>query len=225
MLAKQEHFDAGPASDTEYPNKWPNETDLPGFRCFMETCIEFCQNASMKILEAMEVGLHLPSGLLVNRCAPAVSELRLNHYPPITIEKLNQGKARRTWPHSDFGIMTLLFQDAVGGLELEDRRHPGNFVPVIRGSPAEMVINISDTFQRLTNNVIRSGLHQVTRPDGMKKLQNGVLPERYSIVFFVKAGRHTSVGPLPQFVGPERPAEYEDITALQLHKEKTSELY
>lgn len=191
----------------------------------MESYFVAAQEIGLNVMEACEVGLDLPQGTLVDRCTPAASELRMNHYPAVSIETLKKGITKRTWPHSDFGIITLLFQDAVGGLELEDRANPGTFVPVIRKDPHEMVINISDTFQRWSNNVIRVGLHQVTNPVHMKGMEEGELPERYSSVFFMKAHRQTSVGPLPQFVGPDRPARYSDITALEFHQQMTDILY
>ncbi|KAH0563450.1 hypothetical protein GP486_001987 [Trichoglossum hirsutum] len=225
LLDEKEHFDCSLPTDTDFPTKWPNEGDIPGFRDFMEKCIGILQNVGLQVLEAMEVGLALPPGLFVDRCTPPVHELRVCYYPPITKERMDEGKTRRTWPHSDFGMITLLFQDGAGGLEVEDRKHPGTYIPVVRGSPTEMVILISDTLEQLTNNVFRAGLHQVVVPVDMQKLQSGTLPERYSTTFFVKAGRHTSAGPLPQFVGPERPAVYKDITALQLHRHRVGKLY
>ena len=190
----------------------------------MEVYFDYGQKASLTIMEACEVGLDLAPGTLVERCTPAASELRLNHYPPVSISKLNEGLTKRTWPHSDFGIITLLFQDEVGGLELEDRSN-GTFTPVTRKDPYEMVVNVSDTFERLTNDVIRVGLHQVTNPVHMKGMEEGTLPERYSSVFFFKAHRNTSVGPLPAFVGPQQPAKYRDMSALEFHQEKTQILY
>ncbi|EKG12019.1 Major facilitator superfamily [Macrophomina phaseolina MS6] len=224
---EKEHFDCGPSDDYDYPNLWPDE-DMPEFRPFMEQYFELCQKVSLQVMSALELGLHLPTGALVNRCIPAASELRLNHYPSVSIEKLNEGKTKRTWPHTDFGIITLLFQDSVGGLELEDRKEPGTFAPVLPaadGHPSELVINISDTCQRLTNDVIRAGVHRVSLPAEMKDRTEGILPERYSSVFFFKASRDTNVGPLPQFVTEDRPAVYKDMTALQFHKQMTKILY
>jgi len=179
-------------------------------------------------MEAMEVGLKLSPGSLVERCCPASSELRLNHYPQTDLQVLAEGKVKRTWPHTDFGIITLLFQDQVGGLELEDRRNPNTFMPVLPGpadGPTEMVVNISNTFQRWTNDVIQAGLHQVAVPESLKQKEAGFCPERYSGIFFFKAHRNTSVGPLPQFVMPERPALYEEMTALQYQQQMTAVLY
>ncbi|MCJ1250454.1 hypothetical protein MMC30_007682 [Trapelia coarctata] len=224
---EREFFDAGPPNDRQYPNKWPKQ-ELPGFKPLMEKCYKHFQKTSLQIMEAMEVGLKLDPGILVQRCIPAASEIRLNHYPPVSLEELSKGKVKRTWPHTDFGIITLLFQDTVGGLELEDRSRPRTFVPVTPSNPngpTEMVVNISDTFQRWSNGRIRAGLHQVDVPQAMKGKRSGICPDRFSSIFFFKADRNTSVGPLPAFVTPERPACYEDITALEYQKRKTAVLY
>jgi isopenicillin N synthase-like dioxygenase len=198
------------------------------FKELMESCYVQFQYVCLVIMSAMEVGLDLPPGTLVERCTPAASELRLNHYPRTNLGQISQGKVKRAWPHTDFGIITLLFQDSVGGLELEDRRNPGAFVPVLPGpedSPREMVVNISDTFQRWTNGVIRAGLHQVSVPPSLKHSQEGVCPDRYSGIFFLKAHRDTCVGPLPQFVTPDRPAAYDSVTALEYQRRMTQVLY
>ena len=194
----------------------------------MEECYERLQNVCIVIMKAMELGLKLGPGALVRRCIPAASEIRLNHYPKVSLAKLCNGNIKRTWPHTDFGIITLLFQDTVGGLELEDRKRPRTFVPVTPGEPSaptELVVNISDTFQRWTNGVIRAGLHQVNVPASMKGLEEGVCPDRYSSIFFFKADRNTSVGPLPEFVTKDRPAVYVECTALEYQQRMTKVLY
>ena len=151
-------------------------------------------------MEACGVGLNLLPGTLTACCDPAASEFRFNHNPTVSIEKLQQRLKKRTWPRTDLGIITLLFQDTVGGLELEDRES-GGFSPVVREGDNEMVVNISDTLQRWTND------YQVTNPVPQKDDEAGMLPERYSCVFFVKAHRETSVGALPAFVTEQQPAK------------------
>lgn len=194
----------------------------------MESCFLQFQDICISLMQAMEVGLDIPKDSFVDRCKPASSELRLNHYPTTDLRKLAEGKIKRTWPHTDFGIITLLFQDSVGGLELEDRRKPGTFAPVLPGNPdgpTEMVVNISDTFQRWTNSVIRAGVHQVTVPPGMKDQEDGFCPDRYSGIFFFKAHRDKSAGPLPCFVTDDNPAMYDEITALEYQSRMTKILY
>lgn len=230
LQRSQEHFDAGPLDDAQYPNLWPREDALPGFRSFMESTYEELQGISLLIVAAIEAGLSLEPGALVGRCCPAASEIRINRYPPVSMERLADGRVKRTWPHTDFGIITLLFQDYVGGLELEDRAQPGTFVPVAPvkvgpGQKSEMVVNISDTFQRWSNGVIKAGLHQVSAPPAYKAAADGILPERHSCVFFFKASRNTSAGPLPEFVTADNPAQYDEITALEYQQRMTKELY
>ena len=193
----------------------------------MEKTYNVCQNVSLQIMAAIEVGLRLPPSTLTKRCVPAASELRLNHYPSYSTETLHLGKIKRTWPHTDLGIITLLFQDAVGGLELEDRKatHPRTFVPVVPGPSGEMVVNTSDTLQRWTNGILTAGMHQVTVPSAMKNMRSEVVPDRYSGVFFLKAARDVSVGPIPEFVSPERPAAYDEITALHYQQRMTDVLH
>ncbi|KAF2176515.1 oxidoreductase [Zopfia rhizophila CBS 207.26] len=217
----QEHFDCGPRDDQEYPNLWPDE-DMPEFRPFMEQYFDTCHKVSIQIMEALEIGLKLPMGALVDRCTPAHSELRILHYPPVRIQTLMNGKTKRVWPHTDFGIITLLFQDSVGGLELEDRSKPGTFTPIVaqpKGQPSELVINTSETLQRLTNDYIRAGLHQVNIPTTSKGMTEGTLATRYSCAFF-KASRETNVSPLHQFVTEDHPTLYKDMTPLEFNKER-----
>lgn len=228
LTISQEHFDAGPPGDEGYPNKWPTEEELPGFQSLMESCFLQFQEVCLELMRAMEVGLEIPEGSFVDRCIPASSELRLNHYPTTDLAKLAEGKVKRTWPHTDFGIITLLFQDQVGGLELEDRRAPGTFAPVLPSDPngpTEMVVNISDTFTRWTNGVIKAGVHQVTVPPTMKGKTEGFCPDRYSGIFFFKAHRDKSAGPVPDFVTKENPAKFDEITALEYQNRMTKHLY
>ncbi|KAJ5884031.1 gibberellin 20-oxidase [Penicillium subrubescens] len=225
LLDEKEHFDCGPRGDTEFPNKFPSEEDLPGFKAFIEQYFDLVQDVSLDIMRACEVGFKMPENSLVDRCIPAASELRLLHYPPVSLERLQTGTIKRAWPHTDFGIITLLFQDSLGGLEFEDRNKPFTFVPIIPSDDNELIVNTSQTFQRWTNGVVKAGLHQVNVPPHMSTITEGYIPERYSSVFFLKAHREISVGPIEQFVTEERPAIYPDITALQYQQEMTEILY
>ncbi|KAE8334082.1 Clavaminate synthase-like protein [Aspergillus sergii] len=212
-----ENFDVGPPDDTVYPNRWPNDS-LPGFQAFTEAFYGQCQSLCLDIMSACEIGCRVPEGTFLKRCVPAASELRYNYYPP----------TRRGWPHTDFGIITLLFQDTQGGLEYEDRKHPGTFIPIVRERPDEIAINVSDTFQRLTNDFIKAGVHQVFLPQhvALRPELPGeyVLPERHSTVFFFKAHRESMVGSIPDFVTEQMPAKYDDITALEFHNRMTQVL-
>ncbi|OJD33865.1 gibberellin 2-oxidase [Diplodia corticola] len=223
----REHFDQGPTTDTAYPNKWPAEAELPGFREEMEAAFLKFKGVSDDILSALEEALNLPAGAFRGMVSNDASEFRLNHYPSISVEEMRRGQKSRIWPHYDLGVITLLFQDSVGGLEIEDRTRGGNdaFLPVTRGAPSELVVNISETFQRWTNGFIPAGLHRVTTPAHLKSLESGVLPERYSIAYFCKADRQANVGPLERFVTENTPAAYDDVTAMQYQQRRLLQAY
>jgi len=214
------------AHDIEFPSKWPNETSIPGFHKFMETFLLACQDVARDILTALEIGLGLPVGAFTRCMETRVDELRLNYYPPLRIEKLNGGKYKRAWPHTDFGLITLLFQDAAGGLEVENREKPGGWIPISCESPTEMGVYVSDTLEHLTNGYLRAGAHQVVSPISMKDRETGVLPERYSMALFAKADRQANVGPLEKYIiSADNHRYFQDLTAVALHKKRVAQLY
>ncbi|GAP86469.1 putative gibberellin 2-oxidase [Rosellinia necatrix] len=228
----REHFDAGPPGDEEFVNRWPEDARHSGFRSQMESLYAELQQISERILSAIEMGLGLPPHQLTSCLKPVSSEIRLNHYPSISLEKLAEGSIKRTWPHTDLGMISLIFQDQIGGLEIEDRSasgpHGHSFVPVApvnENGPHQVVVVVSNTLQSLTNDVITAGRHQVSVPPTMKNQARGECPERYSAVFFLKAGRATSVAPLSQFVTDARPAAYKNVSALELQQNGTRKLY
>ncbi|KAH9432281.1 hypothetical protein MCOR02_006984 [Pyricularia oryzae] len=225
LIDAREHFDVGPEDDAQFPNRWPSDQDVPGFREKATRHYQTCRRIALQILEGIEVGLDLP-GIFVDRCRTDASELCINVYPEIQAEKIDD-YTKRIWPHTDYGVITLLFQDGVGGLELENQDAPGTFLPVTPTPPGEsieMVVNAADCFERWTNGFIKAGLHRVTTPCHVTE-GKAVLPERCSLAYFLKATRDTMVGPLPQFVSEANPARFEEMTALEFQQLRNAVLY
>ncbi|KAL2829325.1 hypothetical protein BJY01DRAFT_125202 [Aspergillus pseudoustus] len=176
----KESFDQGPSTDTLYPNIFPPPTTLPNFRPFMESFYEACQSLHLELLSAIARSFSLPPSFFTARCARNSSELRLNHYPAAKCADLADGSMMRISSHTDFGTVTLLFQDGVGGLEIESQDQTGVYIPVLPtattsskennggGAPREMIVNVGDCLQRWTNDRLRSANHRVTLPVGMK---------------------------------------------------------
>ena len=156
----------------------------------------------------------------MNRFTTKVDEVCLNHYSPLSTEKLSDGKHQRALPHTDFGMLKLLFQDEAGGLEVEDRSNARSFIPIQRESSTEISGYVSDTLEHMTNKHLRAGIHQVVTPIGINDRASGVLPERYSIACFLKADRETNIGPLQKYKKKETPRYHEDMTALNLHRKR-----
>lgn len=125
-------------------------------------------------------------------------QLRLLHYPAIRRSEVEAPGHSRIGAHTDFGLCTLLFQDDIGGLEI-DPFHTGKFTtapPV----PGTCLINIGDLMQRFTNGRAKSTLHRVVSPAARIPRKDGdedeILPARYSIPFFVHPNPETLIDPI-----------------------------
>ena len=189
----------------------------------MQSFYECCSGVHSNILCALEMALQLPPNTLKKRCNINCSELRLNHYPACRVDDLREGVTNRISEHTDFGTLTLLFQDAVGGLEIEDQKNPGVYMPVKQDNSTEMIVNVGDCLQRWTNDVLRSASHRVQLPPGFK--EDRVL-DRYSAAYFGKPNRDQSVAALEQFISDEQPQRYDpNMTALQYNQKKLSLTY
>lgn len=191
----------------------------------MERHYHSCNKVSIELLAALELALKLPEGVLSSKCANESSELRLSHYPSISVQDMERGDTSRIWPHTDLGVITLLFQDEVGGLEVEDRDNKGVFFPVRRENWNEMVVNVSETLERMTNGQLPAGLHQVTVPRELKGNAEATLPSRYSTAFFCKADRSADVGVLEPLLANGEVRKYETMTALQFHLHRLTTAY
>ena len=86
----------------------------------------------------------------------------------------------------------------------------------------EVIVLISETFQRWTNGNVRACMHRVTKPIDMT---GDTVPERWNLVYFCKADRHINVGPLKEFTSQERQPLCEDLTALQYQSMRNSVHY
>lgn len=215
MRQIQESFDQGPEDDEMYPNRWPKEHDLPGLRAFAEGFYHQCHQVHQDLLEAFAVGLGLSDTFFTDLCRVISSELRLNHYPGGLLSTMDKG-ARRISEHTDFGTVTLLFQDDVGGLEIEEQGAPGRYFAVTSDSPMEMIVNIGDCLQRWTNDRFRSTSHRVVLPT--EEIQ--WVEDRYSIAYFGKPSRSQHVGSLPVLLQNGEKPKYKDITAWEYNQEK-----
>lgn len=82
----------------------------PTFTSFFEAGY----HTELTILKALSIGLGLPEDALGQRHAAQTNELRITHYPEVA--RADFAHSTRIAAHTDFGTITLLFQDAVGGL-------------------------------------------------------------------------------------------------------------
>lgn len=208
----KESFEVGREGDEHMPNIWLPEGVLPGFK---ETCLDFfwmCNETKFKVLSALALGLHLPEDFFEQYHQVPDNQLRLLRYPSVPIESLQKDEIVRIGAHSDFGSITLLMQDDIGGLEVEDPNKSGEFnaAPPVKGS---IMVNAGDFMMRWSNDLIRSTVHRVRAPPN-SVTEDGMTPERYSIPYFCSTDFSKVVECLPGTYSEERPQRYEPISAL-----------
>ncbi|KAK2006933.1 Clavaminate synthase-like protein [Colletotrichum eremochloae] len=226
ILDIKEAFDMGNIKDPLFENMWLPEEDCPGFRRDMERFYEECRVQHLLLLEALELGCSSILGFTPDfrgSCRDSVSECRVNYYPATRSHTLKNG-CNRISPHADFGTLTLLFQDGVGGLEIEDQNCLGRFFPVTCANHYELLVNAGDVLQRWSGDFFRSVNHLVTLPVEFKdSSEDKVVPERTSVAFFAKADRGADVGTMEGFNTKAR--KYEHMTSLQYNQLKLKLTY
>lgn len=109
------------------PNMWPSEEVLPGFKDFSLKFFWTCNEAGLNVLRAIALGLDLPETFFTDAHSDHDHLIRYHHYPEVDRKSLVEGTKARVGAHSDYGTMTLLFQDQVGGLEVEHPTNKGQF--------------------------------------------------------------------------------------------------
>ena len=223
---QKESFEMGRENNSKMPNIWLPEEDLPGFRDFFNRFYKICNGLELDILRALALGMNLEEDFFVAYHQNADNQTRILHYPPIPEQLLRLGKAERIAAHSDFGTITLLFQDKVGGLEIEDPQQEGIFRPVPY-IPGTVIVNIGDFMKMWTNDILKSSLHRVRAPplvqgeDGEGK----VTPARYSIPYFCGPDTEKTVECAPGCYGPDRPKRYKPMTVGEYIDMRMNALY
>ena len=178
----------------------------PGQELFQETIrllYDACSEAANCILRAIAIALDLPEEFLVKAHDHNDHELRFLHYPPLkTTPVLGQ---LRAGAHSDYGSITLVFQNAVGGLEVKTKWGEWISVPYIQDT---IVVNIGNLMQRWTNDIFVSNDHRVANPVGEQTYKS-----RYSIAFFCHPNSDTEISCLNTCQSLDTPPLYPPIKA------------
>lgn len=171
-------------------NRWP--ADLPGFRDVMEDYLERMHALAEQTMSLLAETLNLPADHFAAFCREPLASCRIARYPP-------EGAEAGT--HCDFGALTFLLQDMMGGLQAFDRVTGGWIhAEPIRGS---FIVNLGDLFPVFTNGAYPSTPHRVVHLPG---------EERISVPFFYTGAYDYVVRPLPQFVKEGEAPAYEPTT-------------
>lgn len=146
------------------PNNWP--PDMPGFRATLEAYYAAMLACGADLMRAVAVSLDLDADFFVARYRKPLQRTQIVYYPP---QPADLGEDQfGVAPHSDFGCITLLWQDSNGGLEVLERS-TRRWIPAppIEGT---LVINVADLLARWTNDRYASTPHRVINSSGRERL-------------------------------------------------------
>ena len=201
-----------PKLEAEYPNNIM-VTELEKFNVVGKETYKMLEKTAKYVLRALALRLGLDEYYFDEFILNGNSILRPIHYPPITQEPKN---AVRAAAHGDINLITLLM--GAHGRGLQVMNHKGEWIDAI-AKPDQLMINVGDMLSRLTNNKLKSTIHQVVNPP--KELWG---TSRYSIPFFMHPISEMPLNCLVNCIDAEHTKQFEDITAGEFLHERLIEL-
>ena len=178
-------------------NVWP--ADMPEFRAVTEAYYQAMQALAAKLMQAFALALDLRPEFFADKIDQALAQLRLLHYPPQAghIEQHTLGCGA----HTDYGCLTILAQDKVGGLQVQNAIGEWVSVPPL---PDTFVINLGDQMARWSNGLFKATPHRVINTSGL---------ERYSLPFFFDPNWDAVIECLASCQDAEHPPQYAPVQA------------
>jgi len=162
------------------PNRWPDFAPAmrPAFNAFFDAA-NLC---GQRLLRAFAASLGIAPDYFTRAFAKPVTRGTVVYYPP---QPPDAGEDQfGVAPHTDYGTITLLYQDSVGGLQVWSKQKEWVTAHPI---PGTLVINVGDLLGRWTNDRFKSTPHRVVNQSGR---------ERMSIVAFVDPDFDTPIMPV-----------------------------
>ena len=210
------HFGQYLEEGSKYSEVYPDNVEVaenPKFNAVGKEAFKMLEKTGIYVLRALALHLGLDEFYFDQFVGEGNSILRPIHYPPITSEPDN---AVRAAAHGDINLITLLMGAQGKGLQVMN--HDGEWIDAI-AQPDELMINVGDMLSRLTNNKLKSTIHQVVNPP--REMWG---TSRYSIPFFMHPVGEMSLNALENCVDENNPKLYEDTTAGEFLYERLVEL-
>ncbi len=164
------------------PNRWP--PFLPELKVVLDDYIQTINALGIRLLRSFAAGLDLPHDHFVRHFDKPLTRAAIVYYPPQPAE---MGESQfGVAPHTDYGCITILHQDMIGGLQVKDRN--GDWLTA-HPIPETFVVNIGDLLHRWSNNRFISNPHRVINASGT---------ERFSIPVFIDPNWDMVIDPVPE---------------------------
>jgi isopenicillin N synthase-like dioxygenase len=210
----QELTPEDPAEENYPANIWPGE--LPELRPAALTAYRALEKTGMFMLRAIALYLELEETFFDSKIRNGNSILRPIHYYPIGDPDAVPADAMRAAEHGDINLITLLMGASTDGLEV--LRKDGKWI-AITALPDQLVVNVGDMLERLTNGKLKSTIHRVVNPP--RHLMN---TPRYSIPFFMHPRSDMDLSCLENCIDDHHPILFDDITAGEFLDQRLAEI-
>jgi isopenicillin N synthase-like dioxygenase len=191
------------------PNLWPGK--LPSFRETVEQYFDSVWKLARIMFRMFALSFGVREDFFEDKIDRPIATLRLLHYPPQPVPELNGNLG--IGAHCDYECFTILAQDEVGGLQVQNTAGEWIEAPPI---PRTFVINIGEMLSRWTNGLFVATPHRVINITGR---------ERYSIPFFFATNNETVIECLDSCCGEHNRAKYPPIAAGQYLAGRLQEIY
>ena len=210
------HFGQEVVGNDKLKAEYPKNVEVSEIKNFNKAGMEaykMLEKTAIHVLRALSLYIGLDELYFDKYVINGNSILRPIYYPPIVGEPKG---AVRAAAHGDINLITILMGASAAGLEVQNKQ--GEWIGVT-ALPEQLVINVGDMLERLTNNKLRSTIHRVVNPP-----REDWDKPRYSIPFFTHPISNMKLNCLPECINEERPKVYEDITAGEFLNERLKEL-
>lgn len=197
---------------SEYPDN-VQVNDVAAFNTTFTKAYRAFEKSGRALLQAIALYLGLDEHYFDNYIHNGNSILRAIHYPPITQEPKSAIRAEQ---HEDINLITLLVGASADGLQILTKQN--EWVPVT-SLPEQIVVNVGDMLQRLTNNKLKSTTHRVVNPP--REMWG---TSRYSIPFFLHPKSDMSLACLESCIDEQHPRAFPDATAGEYLDERLREI-
>ncbi|MEO9146408.1 MAG: 2-oxoglutarate and iron-dependent oxygenase domain-containing protein [Ginsengibacter sp.] len=214
----KEFFQYGQTVPKNHPLKpeYPDNVSVKEVEGFDDTIFKSYrafEKSGKSLLQAIALYLGLDEYYFDHYVEEGNSIVRCIHYPPITVEPKSAIRAEQ---HEDINLITLLVGASAGGLEILTKQNEWVGVTSL---PEQIVVNVGDMLQRLTNNKLKSTTHRVVNPP--RELWH---TSRFSIPFFLHPKSAMDLSALEGCVNAKHPKIYEDVTAGEYLDERLREI-
>lgn len=218
---QKEAFDIGNDADLTRPNQWP--ADWPEFRTDMTFFFEKCHEVHLELLAALAEQVGLDSGFFLPYVQNRDHFFRLLFYPETSGPSFKN--RYRASPHTDYGTLTLLFNDSNGGLQVRNRAGEYIDAPPMENAA---IVNVGDLLARWFNDTLKSTEHRVIEPSTFARANSeipDVIPARYAIAWFGHPNRDALIEPIPSCCTIDHPKKYEPVYAGKHVVERLAKLH